>query len=240
MRHRLGEGTRCCTSNTPNSFRRKQDIIDEIQESAHTLGLSRQDTSRVFHRSSVLDQISVTKKALAYVELLISATCLNFLKSSKVTGNPVQAYLDTLSFAQKTALKKDVEGALDLCEDSNRHMAVYGGGDDLSQRVRQQCFAKDGTPLRPHKLNDTMRRLHTRLGIHSQHDIPIGFFYAKWSEKLNFHLARTNMQGSPSTVSSAGSRTSSPTPAPQSSSRAAVAPTIASSSAAPKHRYYVD
>ena len=27
--------------NTPNSFRRKQDIIDEIQESAHTLGLSR-------------------------------------------------------------------------------------------------------------------------------------------------------------------------------------------------------
>ena len=116
--------------NTPNSFRRKQDIIDEIQESAHTLGLSRQDTSRVFHRSSVLDQISVTKKALAYVELLISASCLNFLKSSKVTGNPVQAYLDTLSFAQKTALKEDVEGALDLCEDSNRHMAVYGGGDD--------------------------------------------------------------------------------------------------------------
>jgi hypothetical protein len=111
-------------------------------------------------------------------------------------------------------------------------MAVYGGGDDLAQRVRQQCFAKDGTPLRPHKLNGTMRRLHTRLGIHSQHDIQIGFFYAKWCEKLHFHLARANIQGSPSTASSTGSRTPSPTPAPQSSSRTSVEPTIASSSAA--------
>jgi chromosome segregation ATPase len=37
--------------NSAYSFRRKQDIIDEIKESANTLGLSRSDTSFVFHRS---------------------------------------------------------------------------------------------------------------------------------------------------------------------------------------------
>ncbi len=36
--------------NSPNSFRRKQDIIEEIKESAKTLGLSRSDTSLVFYR----------------------------------------------------------------------------------------------------------------------------------------------------------------------------------------------
>ncbi len=218
--------------NSPNSFRRKQDIIEEIQESAKTLGLSRQDTSLVFHRSSVQDQIRVTKKVPAYVELLISATCVHLLKSSKFTGNPVQAYLDTLSLSQKIALKTDVEGALEQCEDSNRHMAAYSGGDDLARRIRQQCFAKDGTPLRPHKLNDSMQRLHERLGCHSQHSIPIGFFYAKWCEKLHFHLARVNRQRSLSTASSTRTRTPSPTPAPQNISRPSVAPIIASSSAA--------
>ncbi len=109
------------------------------------------------------DQIRVTKKALAYVELLITATCVHLLKSSKFTGNQVQAYLDTLSLSQKLALKTDVEGALEQCEDSNRHMAVYSGGDDLARPFfRQQCFAKDGTPLRPHKLNDSMQRLQAR------------------------------------------------------------------------------
>jgi hypothetical protein len=56
--------------NSPYSFRRKQDIIDEIKESANTLGLSRSDASFVFHRSAVEDQVRVSKKALAYVELL--------------------------------------------------------------------------------------------------------------------------------------------------------------------------
>ncbi len=43
--------------NSPNSFRRKQDIIEEIKESAKTLGLSRSDTSLVFYRSSVEDHV---------------------------------------------------------------------------------------------------------------------------------------------------------------------------------------
>ncbi len=59
--------------NTPYSFRKKkQDIIDEIRVSANTLGLSRSDTSLVFYRSTVGDQVRVSKKALAYVELLIT------------------------------------------------------------------------------------------------------------------------------------------------------------------------
>jgi hypothetical protein len=69
--------------NTPYSFRRKQDIIQEIAESAKTLGLPRSDTSLVFYRSSVEDQVKVSKKALAYVELLITSTCAHLLKSPK-------------------------------------------------------------------------------------------------------------------------------------------------------------
>jgi hypothetical protein len=134
-------------------------------------------------------------------------------------------------------LKKDVEGALEQCEDSNRYMAVYSGGDDLARRIRQQCFAKDGTPLRPHKLNDSLQRLHERLGCYSQHSIPIGFFYAKWSEKLHFQLARAHRQErSHSTASSSRTRTPSPTPAsthsPNPPDQHSKSPIIASSSAA--------
>jgi hypothetical protein len=55
-------------NNTLYSFRKKQDIIDEIRVSANTLGLSRSDSSLVFYRSTVDEQVKVTKKALAYVE----------------------------------------------------------------------------------------------------------------------------------------------------------------------------
>jgi hypothetical protein len=138
--------------NSPSSFRRKQDIIKEIEESAKTLGLSRLDSSLVFCRSTVEDQVTVTKKALAYVELLITSTCVHLMKSLKITGNPVQAYLDTLSLAQVVALQKDVDDALEQNEDRNRHMAVYRGGDNLSPHVHMQCFTKYGKPLRPRKL----------------------------------------------------------------------------------------
>jgi hypothetical protein len=233
-------------TNTPYSFRKKQDIIDEIRVSANTLGLSRSDTSLVFYRSIVDDQVRVSKKALAYVELLITSTCVHLLKSSKFAGNPVKAYLDTLSLSQLIDLKKDVEAALDHCEDSNRYMAVYSGGSDLSKRIRKQCFDKDGTPLKPHKLSDPLQRLHERLGCHSQHSIPIGFYYAKWSEKLQFHLARALKQDrSHSRTSSSRTRTPSPKMAPASTrssgdpsrspnppDRHIKSPTIASSSAA--------
>ena len=145
---------------TPYSFRKKQDIIDEIRVSANTLGLSRSDTSLVFYRSTVEEQVTVSRKALAYVELIITSTCLHMLKSSKFVGNPVKAYLDTHSLSQLVGLKKDVEAALGHCEDSNRYMAVYRGGSDFAERIRKQCFDRDGTPLRPHKLDDMLKKLH--------------------------------------------------------------------------------
>ena len=173
-----------------SSVKRKQDIINDIEESARTLGLSRPDFSLVFYRSTLDEQVAVTRKALAYVEILITSTCVHQLKSVQAGSNPVQAYLDTLSLAQVFALKEDVDHALEQCEDSSRCMAVYQGGDDLLPRVRKQCFTKNGTPLRPHKQDDMLKKLHVRLGCHKLHHIPIGFYYAKWSEKLHFHLAK--------------------------------------------------
>jgi hypothetical protein len=43
-------------------------------------------------------------------------------------------------------------------------------------------------------INDMLKKLHARLGCYNFHHIPIGFYYAKWSEKLNFHLARAGRQ----------------------------------------------
>jgi hypothetical protein len=113
---------------------------------------------------------------------------VHLLKSAKAGGNPVQTYLDTLSLSQVFALKQEIEGALEQCEDSSRCMTAYQGGDDLLPRVRKHCFSKNGTPLRPHKQDDMLKKLHARLGCYNFHHIPIGFYYAKWSEKLNFHL----------------------------------------------------
>ena len=87
-----------------------------------------------------------------------------------------------------------MDDALEQCEDSGRHMAVYQGGDQLPQRVRKQCFTKDGKPMLPHKLDDKQRKLHVRLGCHKLHSIPIGFYYAKWSEKLRLQLERARRQ----------------------------------------------
>jgi hypothetical protein len=123
----------------------------------------------------------------------------------------VQAYLDTLTLSQVFALKEDVDDALEKCEDSSRCMAVYQGGDDLRQRVSKQCFAKDGTPLRPHRQIDNKKQLHARLGCHNLQNIPIGFYYAKWSEKLLFHLARASKQDR---SLSSTSKTRTPTPSP--------------------------
>jgi hypothetical protein len=123
----------------------------------------------------------------------------------------VQAYLDTLSFKQVVALKVDVDNALEECEDSSRCMAVYQGGDDLRQRVRKHCFDKDGTPLRPHRQNDSLKKLHARLGCHNLQNIPIGFFYAKWCEKLEFHITRAGKQDR---SLSSTSKTRTPTPSP--------------------------
>jgi hypothetical protein len=145
------------------------------------------------------------------VEIIVTSTCLHLLKSTKTGGNPVQTYLDTLSLSQVMALKQEVEGALEQCEDSSRCMTAYRGGDNLLPRVRKRCFAKDETVLRPHKQDDMMRKLHARLGCRNLHHILIGFYYAEWSEKLNFYLARAGTQDR---SLSSTSRTRTPTPSP--------------------------
>ncbi len=148
---------------------------------------------------------------------------MHLLRSPKFVGNSVKAYLDTLSLTQLLDLKRDVEAALADCEDSNRHMAVYSVGSDLAKRIHKQCFYKDGTPLKPHKLDDSLKRLQARLGCHSLHSIPIGFYYAKWSEKLQFHLANAfKPERSHSRTSTSRSRTPSPKPSPKAASTSAL------------------
>ena len=41
-------------------------------------------------------------------------------------------------------LQKEVDAALEQCEDSSKRMAVYRGGEDLAQRIRAQSFSRDG------------------------------------------------------------------------------------------------
>ena len=61
-------------------------------------------------------------------------------------------------------------------------------------------------------MNDSLRGLHERLGCHAQHSIPIGFYYAKWSEKLHFHIDRIRAH-KPTHSSSLSSRSRTPSPA---------------------------
>jgi hypothetical protein len=76
-------------------------------------------------------------------------------------------------------------------EDTNRSMAVYRDGEDLPERMHTLCFTIGRDRLHandPHKLNDVNRELHERLACHKMHFIPVGFYYAKCLEKLDFYL----------------------------------------------------
>jgi hypothetical protein len=120
---------------------------------------------------------------------------------------------------------------------ADTHMSAYRGGDKLYQRVREECFTHGGQPLRPHKLDDlTMsKKLHFRLSLHKLHAIPIGFYYAKWSEKLHFHLyngGRREDRQQPT------SKTQTPTPS--SASERSPSPSTMSSTAAPLSTAAVD
>jgi hypothetical protein len=108
-----------------SSVRRKQDVTNDIEESVRALGLSRSDFSLVFCRSTVNEQFAVTRKALTYVEIIITSTCVHLLKSTKAGDNPVQTYLNTLSLSQVMALKKEVEGALEQCEERIGEVIIF-------------------------------------------------------------------------------------------------------------------
>ena len=58
------------------SFRTKHDINAEIDTSSETLKLGR-NRNQVFHRDTVADQVTVSRKALAYAEVIITYSCRN-------------------------------------------------------------------------------------------------------------------------------------------------------------------
>jgi hypothetical protein len=130
------------------------------------------------------------------------------------------AYLDTLSRRNVLQLQKDTAEVLDNMEDTRRSMAVYRDGDDLQDRIREFSFTADGNrlqPKAPHTHADISERLHERLLCYNQHSIPMGFYYAKWLEKLNFYVGQIN--GSPS----GKSVSNTPVPTPQKSSSSSIA-----------------
>ncbi len=47
------------------------------------------------------------------METLITTTCVHLLKGGKAEGNPVQAYLATLSLPRIQDLQKEVDAALE-------------------------------------------------------------------------------------------------------------------------------
>jgi hypothetical protein len=156
----------------------------------------------VFHRDTVADQVTVTRKALAYAEVIITSSCRN--AASRTTrgerrGNDVKAHLDTLSRRSVLQLQKDTLEALESLEDTRRSMAVYRDGPDLQDRIRNSCFTSTGFRLQmkaSHTVIDLNVRLHERLLIFNQHSIPIGFYYAKWLEKLNYYIGQLSKEGS--------------------------------------------
>jgi hypothetical protein len=128
-------------------------------------------------------------------------------------------------------LQKDTVEALENLEDTRRSMAVYRDGPDLQDRIRNSCFTSTGFRLQmkaSHTVSDLNVRLHERLLVFNQHSIPIGFYYAKWLEKLNFYIGQLSKEVSRNLIPPAKSASNTPVPTPQKSSSSS----IASSSAA--------
>jgi hypothetical protein len=109
------------------SFQTKADITTEVNTSSRFLNLGR-NYELVFHRDTVEDQVKVIRKALAYVELIITNNC----RYNKVTDgqkgarvNHVKAYLDKRTMAEVNVFRDDTNHALEDMDDTNSSMAVY-------------------------------------------------------------------------------------------------------------------
>ncbi len=177
------------------SFQNKADIIKQIDVSVDHLRLGT-NHELVFHLTTVEEKSKVIRKANAYTELIITGNCRYKMpeqpKGKRVSY--VKAYLDGMTNAEVAELQKDTRRALEDLEDTNRAMAVYRDGDDLLERVRVSCFTLGQQGLLPksvYKPMDDKTRLHARLAFPKMYSIPVGFYYAKWLEKLEYYL-RTN------------------------------------------------
>jgi hypothetical protein len=103
----------------------------------------------------------------------------------------VKAYLDDMTNAEVVELQKDTRRALEDLEDTNRSMAVYRDGEDLLERVQVACFTQGQQRLLPkdaYEPLDGKTTLHARLAVPKLYCIPVGFYYAKWMEKLDYYL----------------------------------------------------
>ncbi len=128
-------------------------------------------------------------------------------------------------------LQKETAEALENMEDTRRSMVVYQDGLDLKDRIRESCFTANGNRLQPkasHTQADLNVRLHERLLCYNQHSIPIGFYYAKLLEKLNFYIGQISKEISRDDSSPGKSASNTPVPTPQKT----FSSSIASSSAA--------
>jgi hypothetical protein len=175
------------------SFQHKADIITQINTSADHLRLGR-NHELVFHCTTVEDQAKVIRKANAYyAELVITGNC-RYKMPEQAKGKRVsyvKAYLEGMTNAEVVELQKDTRRALEDLEDTNRSMAVYRDGEDLLERVQVSCFTQGQQRLLPkdaYKPLDGKTRLHARLAVPKLYCIPVGFYYAKWMEKLDYYL----------------------------------------------------
>jgi hypothetical protein len=196
------------------SFENKADIINQIDTSADHLNLGR-NRELVFHRNTVEEQAKVIKKALAYAELVITSNGRYKMPEQpkgKQRVSYMKAYLDGMTNARVIELQKDTRRALEDQEDTNRAMAVYRDGDDLLERVRVSCFTQGPQGLLPknaYKAVDEKTRLHAVLAFPNLYRIPVGFYYTKWMEKLDYYL-RTNPERSATPSSIASSSAAAP------------------------------
>jgi hypothetical protein len=190
-------GTRFCIRRSQASNTRRISLRRSPHRRTTWLGRNHE---QVFHHTTVEDQAKVIRKANAYAELIITSNCRYKMpeqpKGKRVSY--VKAYLDGMTNAEVVELQEDTRGALEDLEDTNRSMAVYRDGDDLLERVRASCFTLGQQGLLSkdaYKPMDGKTRLHARLAFPKLYCIPVGFYYAKWLEKLEYYLRNNTSRG---------------------------------------------
>jgi hypothetical protein len=128
--------------------------------------------------------------------------------------NYVKTYLDGLTITEVLVLRNDKKQALEDMEDTNRSIAVYrdeGRSPRTSAHFMLHCRSASLAPQGLYRPINDKRGLHVRLACPKMYCIPVGFYYAKWLEKLDYYYLRNSLQRE----RSSSTRTSlTPTPTP--------------------------
>jgi hypothetical protein len=176
------------------SFQHKADIITQIDVSADHLRLGR-NHELVFHRTTVEDQAKVIHPEGECVRGIGHHWQLQVQDARTIKREKDKLREGVPRRHDERRGCGAAEGHKASTGRSGRHQqAVYRDGDDLLEQVRVSCFTLGQQGLLPkdaHKPVDGKTRLHARLAFPKMHCIPVGFYYAKWLEKMEFYL-RTN------------------------------------------------